>query len=258
MNKIVQSFYALVQRDMAVFWPSWLDRFINAIIWSSLMLVVFEYVMPNMGLQGAGMFMACAAIASWGFFEVTENIARFIADLEGQQSISYYLTLPMPQWAVFARIAVTNALQAMFISILFLPLFSILLFKSFTLAQFSIVKFAIIFLLVHFFYGFFSLYIAARMESLDKIGNVWLRLVYPMWWIGCFQFSWQTLASFSPRVAQINLFNPMVYCMEGMRVAILGQEGYLNFWHCVGALLFFTALAGYVGIKKLKRRLDCL
>ncbi len=255
----LQTFWALVQRDMAVFWPTWTDRFINAIIWSSLLLVVFEYVMPSMGLQGLGAFMACGAIATWGFFEVTENIAKFIADLEGPRSISYYLTLPIPQWMVFARLAVTNALQAMFISILFLPLFKLLLLRgALPLNNFSFGKFIAIFIMIHLFYGFFSLYIAARMKSLNEIGNVWLRVVYPLWWMGCFQFSWKALQAVSPRMAQINLLNPIVYGMEGMRSAILGPEAYLNFWVCCGMLILFTAIAGFVGIKKLKARLDCL
>lgn len=258
MSKTLQTFWALVQRDMAVFWPTWKDRFINALIWSSLMISVFEYIMPKMGLKGLGQFMACGAIASWGFFEVTENIAKFIADLEGERSISYYLTLPVPQWVVFARLAVTNALQAMFISVLFLPLFKLLLRDAFMLTHLSIIKFLAIFIMIHLFYGFFSLYIAARMSSLNELGNVWLRIVYPLWWLGCFQFSWKALQEISPRLAQVDLLNPIVYGMEGIRASIMGQADFLNIWVCCGMLVLFTGCAGVIGIRRLKKRLDCL
>lgn len=254
----IEAFYALICRDMAVFWPGWKGRFINALIWATLMVGVFEMIMPKMGLQGVGQFMAAGAIASWGFFEVTENIARFIADLHGEKSISYYLTLPMRQWAVFVRIAITNALQAMFISILFLPIFKLMLYKTFTFAQFSIVKFSVIFLLAHLFYGFFSLYIASQLESIEKMGNVWLRIVYPLWWLGCFQFSWKTLYAISPTIAYINLLNPLVYIMEATRSAIMGPDAFLPFWYSAGVLILFTFVIGAIGIKKLKARLDCL
>lgn len=258
MSRTFKTFLALVQRDMAVFWPTWKDRFINATIWGAMTVVVFEYIMPDMGLKGMGQFIACGAIASWGFFEVTENIAKFIADLEGQRSISYYLTLPIPQWVVFARLAVTNAFQAMFISILFLPIFKLLLRDAFPFTHFSLGRFIVIFLLIHLFYGFFSLYIAAKMKNLDELGNVWLRIVYPLWWMGCFQFSWATLKTVSPRTAQIDLLNPIVYAMEGMRSAVMGPADYLNFSGCCGALILFTVIAGYIGISRLQKRLDCI
>lgn len=255
---VLQTFFALVKRDIAVFLPTWKDRFVNAIIWCVLTLLVFEHIMPTVGLKGFGVFMAVGTAASWGFFEVTENIARFVSDLEGDRSISYYLTLPMPQWAVFTRLAITNAIQAISISIMFLPISKILLWNQFSFAKMSLIKFSIIFLIIHLFYGFFSLFLAVRVQTLEKMGDVWMRIVYPLWWLGCFQFSWSTLHQLSPRIAYINLFNPLVYIMEGIRSSILGQEGFMPFWYCVGALLFFTGLIGFVGTKQLMRRLDCL
>lgn len=258
MLAMFATFFALVQRDMAVFWPSWKGRFVNGVIWGALVVAIFEYIMPSSGLKNHGFFIAAGSIASWGFFEVMENVAKFVGDLEGQRSITYYLTLPLPQWLVFGRLAVTNALQAMSISILFLPIFKILLGSAFSFTHFSLPKFIIIVLLVHLFFGVFSLYLSAQMESLDKMSNVWMRIVFPLWWLGCYQFSWQTLYTFSPRIAQLNLLNPLVYVMEGMRAAIMGQEGFLPFWYCVGALICFSGILGWIGLNHLKRRLDCL
>lgn len=258
MNRTLQSFGALIQRDMVVFLPTWKDRFINGLIWGILSIVIFEYVVPRMGMGPMGTFMAAGVTASWGFFEVTENSTRFIADLEGERSISYYLTLPFAQWGVFARIGITNALQAMSISALFLPLSKIVLQDAFSFAHFSFFKFIVIFLLIHLFYGFFSLYLTAQIKSLSTINNVWMRIVFPLWWIGCYQFSWQALYSISPGLALMNLVNPLVYAMEGMRAAVMGQEGFLNFWWCVGALVVWTFIAGCIGTRKLRHRLDCL
>lgn len=252
------TFFALLKRDMLVFLPTWKDRFINALIWGVLVSVIFEYVMPSMGFAGMGQFMGLGTVASWGFFEVTEIISKFIADLEGERSISYYLTLPISQSAVFLRIALANALQSMAIAIFFIPIFMIILPDGFCLTNFCITKFLLIFLVIHLFYGTFSLYLASKIESFNKMSNVWMRIVYPLWWLGCYQFTWKVLYSVAPTIAVCDLLNPMVYTMEGMRAAVLGQDGFINFWACFFVLLLYTVLLGYLGIKGLKKRLDCL
>jgi len=255
---VFQTFCALIRRDIAVFLPTWKDRFINAIIWCVLTVLVFEHIMPTIGLKGHGVFVAIGTAASWGFFEVMENVAKFVADLEGDRSLSYYLTLPMPQWAVFTRLALSNAIQAILISILFLPISKLLLWNQFSFAKTSFFKLGIILIIIHVFYGFFSLFLSARMQTVATMGNVWMRIVYPLWWLGCFQFSWQTLHKLSPRVAYIDLLNPLVYALEGIRSSILGQEGFIPFWYCVGALVVLTIFVGVLGTKQLMRRLDCL
>jgi ABC-2 type transport system permease protein len=258
MNLVCKSFCALMQRDLVIFFATCKDRLINALVWGILTVIVFEYIMPEMGMQGMGSFMASGAIASWGFAEVTENISRFIADLEGERSISYYLTLPIPQWAVFVRLALSNAFQALFIAAFFIPLFKLILWHSFPLDQLAPFKFTLIFLVTHLFYGFFSLCLGAQIKSLDLMGNVWMRIVFPLWWVGCYQFTFKALHQAHPWIAYVNLLNPIVYIFEGTRAALIGQEGYLNFWLCFIVLTVMTIIVALFGIKKLQKRLDCL
>lgn len=248
----------LVWRDMSVFWPTFLNRLINGALWAGITIVVFQYI----GFGDAvnlGLFMACANAVSWGFFEVMENVARFIADLQGEKSISYALTLPLPQWMVFVRLALSNALQAMAIAIFILPMAKVLLWNNFDISQACWSKFLLIFVLAHMFYGFFSLWLASMVKSLDSIGDIWMRVVFPLWFLGGYQFTWTTFSQKSPMLAYASLFfNPLVYCFEGVRAAILGQEGYLPFWSCCLALLVFTTLVGSIGTYRLLKRLDCL
>lgn len=255
---VFKTFTALVHRDFVVSLPTIKDRIINGFIWATLCISVFEYIMPTIGLEGHGIFVAIGIASSWGFFEVTENISKFIADLEGNRSISYYLTLPLPQSLVFLRLACSNALQAFMVAILIIPLIKVMLWNSFIISNISFLKFIIIFPLIHFFYGCFSLLLAMHIKSFDSLGNVWLRIVYPLWWVGCYQFSWKTLYGVAPNIAYINLLNPMVYVMEGSRSTLLGSENFLPFWQCVGMLLLFIAASLFVGIRGLKKRLDCL
>ena len=247
----------LVWRDMAVFWPSFPGRLFNGAIWAGITIAVFQFI----GFGDAanlGLFMACANAVSWGFFEVMENVARLIADLQGERSITYSLTLPLPQWMVFVRIALSNALQAMAIAIFILPMAKILLWNHFDISNMSLIRVITIFILAHVFYGFFSLWLASMVKNLEAIGDVWMRVVFPLWFLGGYQFTWASFVAKSPALAYLNLLNPLLYCMEGVRAAVMGQEGYLPFWWCCAALVFFTTLVGTVGTIKMKQKLDCL
>jgi len=254
----VRTCMRLIWRDMAVFLPGFANRLFNGALWAGITTIVFQYIGFGDASVYLGVFMACANAVSWGFFEVMENVARLISDLQGERSITYALTLPLPQWMVFFRIAISNALQAMMIGVFILPLSKLLLWNAFSLEQLSVCKFALIFTLAHLFYGFFSLWLASMVENLEAIGDIWMRVVFPLWFLGGYQFTWGTFAQKSPFLAHINLINPLVYCMEGVRAAVMGQEGYLPFWWCCAGLVFFTVLVGTVGTIKMKRRLDCL
>lgn len=255
----INTCFNLVRRDMHVFWPTFFDRFINGTIWVVLTVIIFQYVFPQMGMsQDYAVFMACANCMSWGFFEVMGNVARLVGDLIGPKAIEYDLTLPLPQWLVFTRLAISNALQAMAIALFILPISKLVLWEQFNFAQVSFGKFAVIFVLGNMFYGFFSLWLASITKNMDAINNVWMRVVFPLWWVGGYQFSWGTMNKMAPRFAKVCLLNPLVYSFEGIRAAILGQEGFINVWYCAGALILASIVVGYIGTRRMMARLDCL
>lgn len=249
----------LVRRDMHVFWPTFFDRFINGTIWIVLTVVVFQYVFPQMGMsQDYAVFMACANTMSWGFFEVMGNVAELVGDVTGPKTIEYDLTLPLPQWLVFTRIAISNALQAMAIALFILPISKLVLWKQFSFAQFSFFKFGVIFILGNLFYGFFSLWLSSLTKDMRHINNIWMRVVFPLWWVGGYQFSWGVMNKMAPTFSKFCLLNPLVYSFEGVRGAVLGQAGFINFWYCVAALILASVITGYIGTRKMMTRLDCL
>jgi len=248
----------LIWRDMSVFLPTFPGRLLNGAIWSGVTTCIFQYIGFGDASVDLGLFMACANAVSWGFFEVMENVSRLIADLQGERSITYALTLPVPQWMVFVRIALSNALQAMAIAIFILPMAKLLLWNHFSFVSVSLIKVIIIFVLIHLFYGFFSLWLASLVKNLESIGNIWMRVTYPLWFLGGYQFTWATFASKNAVLAHLNLVNPLIYCFEGIRSAVLGSAGYLPFWLCCSALVFFMVLTGTLGIHRMMKRLDCL
>ena len=252
-----KTFKELLKTDLYILKGTIVDQVINLMIWTCANLLVMGYLMPAFGLSaGYGPFILAGLCASAGLFGVFPSVAGMVSDFEGDQIITYYLTLPLPSWMVFLRLIFYYTLNFAMLGILVLPIGQLIIWKQFNLLNISFHKFAIIFIIIHLFYGAFTLWIASRVPNMTKIGNVWMRFVYPIWFMGGFQFSWSVLASKWPYLAYMNFLNPITYMMEGMRAAVLGQEGYLNFWLCAGMLALFTLLAAWRGITLLKKRLD--
>lgn len=258
MNLYFNTLYALVLRDWLVFVPTYKDRFINNVMWVMLLAIVYEYMMPYFGLVNYSVFIVISSIGVWGVWNGAHNAREMLADLEGERSITYYLTLPIPQWIVFARTALSIAVQSISICILFVPMTKIFLWNVFDITRVNWLYFGIIFLLANIFYGFFSLFLVSYSKNMKTFDNVDMRIIWPMFYLGCYQFTWLYLYRVSPFCAYLNFLNPLVFIEEGIRVATFGQEGSLPFWWCVVAVIMFTVIFGIIGIKRLQKRLDCL
>ena len=150
--------------------------------------------MPRFGMsEDYGLFMLPSSLVCWGMVMSLDSIIPVIGDLEGEQTMLYYLTLPLPQWMVFARTALFMGIQAMIFSWVILPIGVVMLWHQHPLQHIMWGKMALIFLVANIFYGFFWLMIGSRVMSMYDIGHVWLRIFFPLWMFGGNNFSWQVL-----------------------------------------------------------------
>ncbi len=261
MNTNIKSYATicaqLVKIEMTVFKQGFLDKLINLAIWVIMSLIVTAYVMPLFGLNANfGMFQYAAMIGAGGLFTMYTSVVEFISDLEGERIINFYLTLPIPSWFVLLCKAIYYFIIYFIFTLLILPMGKLALWNQFDLTTIQYGKLLIILLVQNIFYAGFVLWAASKIPNIMQMENIWMRYIFPMWFMGGFQFSWLSLYKVMPIAAYINLLNPMIYITEAARVALLGQEGYLNFWICIGVILIFSAFCFIVGIRNLKKRLD--
>jgi len=250
-------FKELLKTDLMLFKRIFIDKLINLFIWIITMLGVNAYIMPAFGLTTEyGGFMLASILACSGLFEVTPSVSQIISDLEGDRTIDYKLTLPIPSWLVFVESLVNYAFSAAAMAILILPVGKLILWNMFSLSSVNIVQFIVMFILFNLFYGALTLWQASFVKDMASIENAWMRYIYPMWFLGCFQFSWDSLYQVSPVLAYLDLVNPMTYITEGTRIAILGTESSLNFWSCAAMTFLFCIFGTVHGIKRLQKRLD--
>lgn len=250
-------FKELVRSDLQEARPIFFDKFIDITIWVVLTLYVTGYVMPYFGLKNDfGLFTLGSVIASTGLFELYGSIVGFLQDLEGERIINYYLTLAVPSWVPILSRVVYHFIVYFSLSFLMLFIGKLSLWNQLDLTQINYFKFILALIFQNIFYACIVIWVASMVKGMMNIGTVWARFIFPMWFMGGFQFSWIALYSVSPLMAYINLLNPMIYITETTRVAFMGQQGYINFWLSLLAILMFSLISLAFGIKNLKKRLD--
>lgn len=255
-----QTFWQLMVRSFLVYRPVLKDKIINTIIWSMLNVVVVGFIMPTVGLKNFGPFILIATAASNGFFSATNQIGGFITEINGETSnLKYELTLPIPQWLAFTKYAFEYTYEGLITTIMVMPIGMLLLWNQFPFQHFYFFKFHFILFIICLFASFFSIWMASITQDIfHGLENLWLRIIFPLWFLGGFQFSWKGLHSISPVLAYLNLLNPLTYAMEGARACTLDPALSLPYWNCIFALIGFTIFFGYFGICSLKKRMDCL
>ncbi|MCK4650683.1 ABC transporter permease [Candidatus Babeliales bacterium] len=261
MNKKLKSYLKLLlqllKTDFIILKKNIFNSIINIFISISLLLFVFAYIYPQLGMtKFFGPLFVVSAMVSFCIFEIWATTADFISDLEGNKTISYPLTLPIPSWLYFVKLAIYYACKTMISTAIIIPLGKLLLLNRMDLSHFSPIKFLIIFVNINIFAGFLSLFISGVTKNISNIRRVWTRFLFPLWFLGCADFPWKIAYKFSPKFSYILLINPITSAMEGIRTAVLGQSRFINFWLCFLILSIFTFIFGFLGIKKLKKRLD--
>ena len=250
-------FYTLTKIRFYIACQEFFGKVINLNIWVFCSLVVMGYIMQSFGLiSNYGCFQLATIIGTVGLFEIYGNSLRNIVDFEGDRHISYYLTLPTSPSVVLLSMVCSYVLMGIVLSVITLLFGKLILFNSFSLAHIAWIKFALILLIANIFYGAFTIAITAHVGALSRMENIWSRFIFPLWFMGGYSFSWESMYNLSQPLAYTLLCNPILYIMEGMRAAMLGQEGCLPWGMCCIVLCGFTVACWFYAHYKMKRLLD--
>lgn len=234
-----------------------LGKCIDTTIWFSTIIITFAYIFPALGMTHAyAPFVAIGAIVSASFWDIWGTSMSFIADIEGNKTINYFLTLPIPNSLLLIKQTFGYALKAGIPALIVLPLTKLLLWNKISFAHFSLIRFVIIFILTNLFVGVFSLVITSSVHSIQQVTKIGIRFLFPMWFLSGSNYPWQTLHTVSPNLAYLSLANPLLYAMEGVHAAVLDPRGYLPFSICAIMLTLFTIFFTWLGHRQLKKRLD--
>ena len=250
-------FSQLIRKELVVSLEDLKKKWVQACISILTMFIIFHYIMPKMGLHDEYVvFFVISLVASFGFYDMVGGIAALIADLNGDRSISYLLTIPLSNFLSISSIVIGWSLCGILMTLLLLPCAQLLLFSQLKLTQISFIKFLIILISANLLFGYFALWLASLIQKVKNTGWLWIMVINPLYMLGCYYCSWKVIWTFSKTLAIIQLFNPITYVMEGIHSTILGQQGFLSFWICLMALWVFIPLFSFDAYRRLKRRLD--
>lgn len=257
--KTVRVFGWLLWVDVRRIFNNFWDNLFDSLAWPTALITMSGYVMPAMGVpDNYGAFISVSMLIIMGSYTAWTGSAEIAADLEGPQAITYELTLPLPFWLVWIKTGLYLALKAAVFNISSLILGKLILGDSFNLVNLSVPRFLIVYAVAALFFGFFAAWTTVITKSIEGHSRLDLRLIGPMFYLNGWTASWATMYSVSKALGIFTLCTPWIYAYEGARSAILGSEGYLPFWHCVGMLLFFATIFLFMGMRLFKKRMDCV
>ncbi len=250
-------FFKVLCTKLSIALKQFMRRSIDLYIWAFCTLLVTGYIFQAFGMKADfGPFQLGGAVATAGLFEIFGNTANMIMDIEGDRNILYYLTLPTSAATILLSMVCSFAIMGTLLSLVMVPLGKLLFWNSMDLTLISPLKLVIILALSNLFFAILSLAVTAYTKQMARIGSVWSRFLFPLWFLGGFQYSWFILHKTIPTLAYISLFNPVTYVMEGTRAAMLGQAGYLSWWGCCAALCAFIVLIWTYAYVAMKKHLD--
>ncbi|NBV40233.1 ABC transporter permease [bacterium] len=254
----IQTFYILkdlLWRDILEHHKYLTQRLLDALVWSTCVTFLSQYILPTMGMPTQyGAFMLVGNFALWGLFETNTQVVELLTE----KSLSYFLTLPIkPTW-FFIKQGFANAYKSWAPSFAILPPGLLMIHSTFNWTHLSIPLFIFMHLLAVICFGFFTLFLTSFTHNVKYISSIRQRIIFPIWFLGCTQFSWATLYKTMPWVAYCMLANPVTYIMEGIRAAVFGQDGFLPLPVCMLMIVLYTLLFGYIGITRLLKRFDCI
>jgi len=250
-------FVNLVRADLRAFWGSYRSETEDMLIYIAVVTLVTGYMMPLFGVPLPFVLLSFTGIVGSAVsFRTFDNISGTVSDLCGDRAIDQRLILPVPSWMTLAATVTSFFLRTMCVCVWVLPLGLLLLWGIFPLEHLSLWRYAVMLVLAAFFFSAFSLVMASMIDAPHQLGRAWIRVLFPLWFFGGLQFTWEKLHGVVPLLAYVDLINPYVYTMEGMRTALTGPSGNLPFWACVLGLVVLSAFAFLVGVARLKGKLD--
>lgn len=251
---MITTFWQLLKTDLMLFSHTIKDKFINLVIWTASTTIVSSYILQAFGVSSEyGAFQAGGTIIAAMGFELYPQLFSMTGDIFGPKYINYQLILPTSNAIVLLEKVVFFAINGLFMSATMLPLIKLLLLGKLSLSGIDYLRFFITLVITSIFFGFFTIFLTSLISSVETIENVMMRILFPIWFFGCFQYSLKIANSISPVLAGISVISPYSFACEALRSAMLGPEKYIPFFVSIGvlcAMTLFVGIAGYYGLRK--------
>jgi ABC-type multidrug transport system permease subunit len=257
IKEIWATSYAIISYHSYLYKQKLLDDTINFTIWALISLFVTGFLLPKMGLSSSfGTFQCCGIIANIGLWMSFSEIVYFVTDFENKQKIKYFLSLPLPSSLYFISYMAAAIIRFFALSVIIMAIVKISFWEMISFEKLSLAKLFLINMAGNIFYGSWTIFITSIIKKTKNVSMLFGRIQFPLWFMGGFQFSWETLYKVTPLLATIDLINPILYINEGYKEAILGTQSFLSCYHLIAITLIFSLVLFMWGYHRIKKQID--
>lgn len=249
-------FYALLRKKWRIEYPKLFDHIVNILIWVGCTVFVGGYLLQAQGISKSfGAFQLAGTAATVGLFNIWGYVSDTLHDIEGSNVFGYHLLLPCPAWFVCMSDVILFAARAIIQTVAIILFGKVLLWNQLIMSNISLIPLILLTVIANLFFGAFALWLMSIVKRASQTEQIWIRFIFPLWFLGGFQFTFAAAMQLSPIFGYTMLINPAAYFMEGMRGALLAIPS-INPWICMGALAATGLLMFWDATRRLRIFLD--
>jgi ABC-2 type transport system permease protein len=254
------AFRALLLRDLRVLRREWVAFLVGSLMQPLLLVFVFAYVLPRVGLAVGGparagefsTLLVAGVVGLSMFMQGLQAVTiRFAIEFGYTREIEDRVMAPLPVWAVALEKVVAGALQALAAGAVVFPLAAVVPATAVHLHP-NVPALVIVGLLA----ALLSAVVGLVVGTLVDPGQIQLAfgvIVLPMTFFGAVYYPWAALTPI-PWLKYLALANPLVYISEGLRGALTVGVPHMNLWLVTAAMSGFILALGAVGIRGFRLR----
>jgi ABC-2 type transport system permease protein len=253
-------FRALLIRDLWVLRRDWVAFLVGSLMQPLLLMFVFTYVLPKVGLAAggparAGVFSTMLVAGVIGLSMFMQGIqavtVRLAIEFGYTREIEDRVMAPLPVWAVGVEKVMAGAIQALAAGAVVFPIAAVVPATAVDL-HVNVPSLLAVGLLA----AILSAVVGLVVGTLIDPGHIQLAfgaIVLPVTFLGAVYYPWAILSPI-PWLKGLALANPLVYISEGLRGALTEGVPHMNVPLVVAAMAGFIVALGAVGIRGFQRR----
>ena len=251
---------AILQRDLLVTGREMVAFLLQAMIQPLFFLFIFGKVLPGIGLAASGFtaLLLPGIVSLSGMLAAIQGVTLpLVLDLGFAREIDDRLLAPLPVWMVAAEKVLFGTFRGAFAAACIFPMAKLILGSSYSVRTDRIPMLVLMVLLTGATGAAIGMLIGTLVRA-EFISLMFALIFTPLIFTGCTYYPWAALGNI--RWFQIlTLMNPLTYCSEGLRWAMVKTVGEhdlptLDPTLVVVALLVGIVICFGVGLRMFRKR----
>jgi ABC-2 type transport system permease protein len=253
----IDAFIAILRRDLVVTAREFIPFLLQALMQPLFFLFIFGKVLPNIGLAAPqfASLMLPGIVALTGMIAAMQGVTLpLVLDLGFAREIDDRLLSPLPVWWVALEKVIYGGMRGAVASTVIFPLGRIILGPGFAVRTDRIPELIGMILLTAAVGSTIGLLMGTIIKP-EQISLMFTLIFTPLLFTGCTYYPWGAL--YRIRWFQVaTLFNPLTYCAEGLRHAMVPDDKLptLNLYVILIALGLSVAVMFILGARSFRKR----